>query len=108
MDRRTLNLSSDKVVSNDHSVTELSIAPRKEKQDDWLQGVADLNTLFLTESDMQLVNEKVLAEKLDVSISKLQRDRHLKRGLPFLRIGKLVKYDLDKVFEYLEAISDRK
>jgi|MGYP000098582061 hypothetical protein len=57
---------------------------------------------------MQLVNEKVLAEKLDVSISKLQRDRHLKRGLPFLRIGKLVKYDLDKVFEYLEAVSDRK
>jgi hypothetical protein len=57
---------------------------------------------------MHLMNEKNLAEKLDISISKLQRDRHLKRGLPFLRIGKLIKYDFDEVLRVLEDFKFRK
>ena len=57
---------------------------------------------------MHLVNEKNLAEKLDISISKLQRDRHLKRGLPYLRIGKLIKYDLEEVLKVLEDSKFRK
>ena len=57
---------------------------------------------------MHLVNEKNLAEKLDISISKLQRDRHLKRGLPYFRIGKLIKYDLEEVLRVLEDSKFRK
>lgn len=50
---------------------------------------------------MQLINEKNLAKQLDVSVHKLRRDRFEKRGLPFTRIQKSVRYDLDQVEKFL-------
>ena len=58
---------------------------------------------------MNIVNETLLAKKLDISVHKLRKDRSEKRGFKVYKIGSLVKYDLDKVMQFLEDSSaDRK
>ena len=54
---------------------------------------------------LQLINEKNLAKQLDLSVAKLRRDRFEKRGLPYLKINRAVRYDLEKVKKYLEENS---
>ena len=41
----------------------------------------------------ELINEKEAARLLNHSIAKLQRDRWAGMGMPFIKIGKLVRYD---------------
>ena len=54
---------------------------------------------------LQLLNEKNLAKVLDLSVAKLRRDRFEKRGLPYTKIQKAVRYDLEKVKKFLEENS---
>ena len=54
---------------------------------------------------LQLLNEKNLAKQLDLSVAKLRRDRFEKRGLPYIKIQKAVRYDLEKVKKFLEENS---
>ena len=54
---------------------------------------------------LQLLNEKNLAKQLDLSVAKLRRDRFEKRGLPYIKIEKAVRYDLEKVKKFLEENS---
>ncbi len=54
---------------------------------------------------LQLINEKNLAKQLDLSVAKLRRDRFEKRGLPYLKINRAVRYDLEKVKKFLEENS---
>jgi hypothetical protein len=54
---------------------------------------------------LQLLNEKNLAKQLDLSVAKLRRDRFEKRGLPYTKIQKAVRYDLEKVKKFLEENS---
>ena len=56
---------------------------------------------------MNLLNEKDLAKKLNVSVYKLQKDRSRKRGLPYVRIFHAVRYDPNDVSKYLKANSVR-
>jgi len=51
---------------------------------------------------MQILNETALAKQLDLSVHKLRKDRIEKRGLPFYKIGGLVRYNLDSVMKFLE------
>ena len=51
---------------------------------------------------MQILNETALAKQLDLSVHKLRKDRIEKRGLPFYKIGGLVRYNLDNVMKFLE------
>ena len=51
---------------------------------------------------MQLLNEKNLAKQLDVSVAKLRKDRFEKRGLPYTRIGRSVRYNLVSVLKTLK------
>jgi|MGYP003660925398 hypothetical protein len=51
---------------------------------------------------MQILNETALAKQLDLSVHKLRKDRIEKRGLPFYKIGGLVRYNLDQVIKFLE------
>ena len=44
--------------------------------------------------DTKLINEKDLAKKLSVSVYKLQKDRSMKRGIPYTKIFHAVRYDL--------------
>jgi hypothetical protein len=52
--------------------------------------------------EMKLINEKDLAKKLSVSIYKLQKDRSMKRGVPFVKIFHAVRYDMDQVERFLK------
>ena len=54
---------------------------------------------------LQLLNEKNLAKQLDLSVAKLRRDRFERRGLPYLKINRAVRYDLEKVKKFLEENS---
>ena len=56
---------------------------------------------------MNLLNEKELAKKLNVSVYKLQKDRSRKRGIPFTKIFYSVRYDPIDVSKYLKANSVR-
>jgi hypothetical protein len=51
---------------------------------------------------MNLITEKQLAKKLQVSIPKLRLDRVKRRGLPYFKIGNLVRYNMDQVIKVLE------
>ena len=50
---------------------------------------------------VQLVNEKNLAKKFDISVHKLRKDRENKKGIPAVKIGKSVRYDLNDVEKFL-------
>ena len=52
--------------------------------------------------EMKLINEKDLAKQLDVSVAKLRRDRFEKKGLPFIKIRKTVRYDMGQVERFLK------
>jgi|TARA_B100000959_G_C14573744_1_gene456956 hypothetical protein len=54
---------------------------------------------------LQLLNEKNLAKQLDLTVAKLRRDRFEKRGLPYSKINRSVRYDLEKVKKFLEENS---
>ncbi len=51
---------------------------------------------------LQLIKEKDLAKILNVSAAKLSRDRFEKRGLPFYRLGRSIRYNLEKCLKSLE------
>ena len=56
---------------------------------------------------MNLINEKDLAKKLDISVHKLRKDRIKKRGIQAIKLGRSVRYDLDNVVRYLKENSFR-
>ena len=54
-----------------------------------------------------LLREDQVALALDRSISSLRQDRNHGRGIPFLKIGKSVRYRPSAVREYLESCEDK-
>jgi phage terminase Nu1 subunit (DNA packaging protein) len=50
----------------------------------------------------KLINENKTTEILDISIHKLQKDRRVGSPIPFIRIGRSIKYDLADVMSYIE------
>ena len=50
---------------------------------------------------MKLLDKKGLAELLGVSVRKLEVD--LKKGLPHIKIGKLVRFEYDEVIKYYKG-----
>lgn len=54
------------------------------------------------EKDIWLT-EKQLAEKLNCSLSLLQKRRHLCKGPPYIKIGRSVRYSASDVEKYLES-----
>jgi excisionase family DNA binding protein len=52
---------------------------------------------------MKLLTETHVAEKLDVTKPCLRRWRHEKRELPFVRVGRLVRYRAEDVEEFIRA-----
>ncbi|HOP40450.1 MAG TPA: helix-turn-helix domain-containing protein [Geobacteraceae bacterium] len=47
--------------------------------------------------------ENQLAEYLGVTVKKLRKDRLLKKGVPFVKIGRCVRYRKEDVDAYVEA-----
>ncbi len=53
------------------------------------------NTRYLTEKETSELTRKAL--------STLRNDRHLRRGLPYIKDGASIRYNLTDVVTYMEA-----
>lgn len=51
----------------------------------------------------ELVDEKEAAALLRVSVAKLQRDRWAGIGIPFIKLGRAVRYSKQTLLEHCEA-----
>jgi hypothetical protein len=49
----------------------------------------------------RLFTEKEVSVITEIPVMTLRSHRHLRRGLPFVRIGNLVRYDLVEVEQFL-------
>ena len=50
----------------------------------------------------RLIDEKTTSELLGNSVSTLQSDRYNRRGIPFIKVGRLVRYKVKDILEYIE------
>lgn len=48
-----------------------------------------------------LLTETEVAEMLNISVNTLKKHRGNKRGLPYVKIERLVRYDIDEINRYL-------
>lgn len=51
----------------------------------------------------ELLNEIMVAQLLGVSVQKLQRDRWAGRSIPYVKLGRAVRYRVEDVEAYLAA-----
>ena len=63
----------------------------------------DLTYVHLVESYPPLLNEAHLSEILGSKLQTLRNNRSMKRGIPYIKVGRSVRYKLSDVIEYLEA-----
>jgi hypothetical protein len=49
------------------------------------------------------LNEKQVSEMTAIPLSTLRNDRFLSKGIPFIKIGKSVRYDLYDVVDYMDS-----
>ncbi len=52
---------------------------------------------------MHLLDEREAAETIGRAVQTLRNDRHNGRGLPYFKLGRLVRYSLDDIEKYVEA-----
>ena len=58
---------------------------------------------MLTENKVKrFVNEKTVALATDISLPTLRRWRHERKGPPYVKIGRLVRYDYDLAMEFMD------
>jgi len=55
-------------------------------------------------ADLLLVSEAELARRLDVSVGFLRADRLGKRVVPFVRMGRAIRYDLAEVSKVIKGL----
>ncbi len=48
------------------------------------------------------VNEKIAAKEMDISVQTLRNWRCKRKGPPYIKIGRSVRYDLKEVMEYMK------
>ena len=54
-------------------------------------------------SNTKYIDERQVAEITGRALSTLRNDRHLRRGIPYLKIRGSVRYCLDDVISYMES-----
>ena len=52
---------------------------------------------------LRYLSEKEVAQLTGFSLSKLQQDRFFRKGLPYCKVGRTVRYKLQDVLEYMDA-----
>lgn len=52
---------------------------------------------------MQLLTAEQVSKITGIPVTTLAQWRYRKRGIPYLRIGRLVRYDADDVHAYLQS-----
>ena len=53
--------------------------------------------------DVVYIDEKKVSQMTDIKLPTLRNDRHRGRGIPYVKLGRSVRYRLDEVIEYMEA-----
>jgi predicted DNA-binding transcriptional regulator AlpA len=51
----------------------------------------------------KFINEKQVAEMTSLSVATLRNDRWLGRGIPYVKLGRSVRYSLEAVLDYMQA-----
>ena len=54
------------------------------------------------ENHIKYITEKEVSEITGRALSTLRNERFLGKGIPYIKIGKSVRYRLDDVIEYME------
>ena len=57
----------------------------------------------VTAQPVRYLSEKSVAEMTGISVSTLQKQRHTRTGIPYCKLGKLVRYALADVVASMEA-----
>jgi hypothetical protein len=57
---------------------------------------------MLNQNEQLWLSPKQVAEKYNLKIDTLKKQRYLKKGLPHVRIGKLIRYNDLQIKQYLE------
>lgn len=52
---------------------------------------------------LKAVNEKIAADILDVGVQSLRNDRSNHRGMPYVKIGRSVRYLMSDIESYLQS-----
>jgi predicted DNA-binding transcriptional regulator AlpA len=52
--------------------------------------------------DQKFLKEAQVAHYFKLSVWKLRKDRENNRGLPYVKIGRLVRYPVEKIEQFLE------
>ena len=53
-------------------------------------------------ADNRIVDEKEASKVLERKVQTLRNDRHLRKGPPYIKIGRSVRYRLKDLLEYLD------
>jgi hypothetical protein len=54
------------------------------------------------EQEVKYVNEKVVADVTGIPVQTLRNDRHIGKGIPYRKRGRMVRYLLSEVYRYME------
>ena len=57
----------------------------------------------VTMPPVRYLSERAVAEMTGLTLSKLQKDRHFRQGIPYSKFGKIVRYSLADVVAAMEA-----
>jgi hypothetical protein len=49
------------------------------------------------------INENILSEMIGVALSTLRNNRCKGQGIPYIKLGRSVRYDLQDVIDFMEA-----
>ena len=52
---------------------------------------------------LRYLPEKTVAEMTGFSLSKLQQDRFYRKGIPYIKIGRNIRYSMQDVLDYMES-----
>ena len=62
----------------------------------------DKNTIQTISEEQEYISEKQASVILGISVKKLQKDRLLKVGMPYYKIGRSVRYSLIGLHEWVD------
>lgn len=52
---------------------------------------------------VKYINEKKVAELMDIGVQTLRNDRHLGKGIPYSKVGRSVRYKIEDIIAFMEA-----
>lgn len=62
-----------------------------------------MDTTYKTSASNQWLTEREVATMTNLSVSTIQKQRFKRRGIPYSKIGRSVRYLLDDVIAFMEA-----